>query len=105
MKRLAAGLLTLGLVAAILVTPRPAFAHHAGHFFGGFAVGTAAGLILGSAFAPPAVIYGPPPVYVAPPPVYYYPAPTYAAPSPVWVPSQWVWTGYGWVWQPGYWRD
>lgn len=103
MKRWVAGALVLGLISAILVTPKPAFAHHAGHFWTGFAVGGVTGLILGNAFAPP-LVYQPAPVYVTPPPVYYYPAPVYPSPAPVWVPGQWLWTGYGWVWQPGYWR-
>lgn len=107
MKRVLAGLLVLGLVAAVLATPRPAIA--GGRFWTGFAVGGVTGLIVGNAFAPryyapPAVVYEPAPVYVAPPPGYYYPAPVYAAPSPAWIPGQWVWTGYGWAWQPGYWR-
>lgn len=109
MKRLVSGLLLLGLVAVVLGTPTAAFAHHRGHFWGGFAVGTVTGLVLGNAFAPPAyyappaVVYAPTPVYVAPRPVYAYPAPGYGVP-PVYVPPQWVWNGYGWVLQPGYWR-
>ncbi len=104
MKRLAAGLVIVGLLAGVLLVPRPAAAWGGGHFVGGLAVGTATGLILGGVFAP-RVVYAPPPVYVAPPPAYYYypPAPGYA-PGAVWVPGQWVWSGYAWVWQPGYWR-
>jgi hypothetical protein len=105
MKRMLAGLLALTLMAIVVGIPRPAAAHHRGHFFGGFAVGTFTGVVLGSAFAPryyyapPVVVYQPSPVYVAPYPVYVSPAP-----PATYVPPQWVWNGYGWVLTPGYWR-
>ncbi len=100
MKRLVAGMVLLGLVAAALVSPTPAFAHHRGHFLGGFAVGAVTGLILGDVFAPR--------VYYAPPPVVYQPAPVYAA--PVYYPATtcydyWV-NGYWYYgsWVPAHWE-
>ena len=100
MRRLLAGLLVLGLVTVVLVSPTRALAH--GRFWPGFVVGGVTGLIVGNAFAPR--YYVPPAVVYEPAPVYAYPAPVYVAPPPQYVPPQWVWNGWGWVWQPGYWR-
>ncbi len=63
------------LVLTLTVSVRPAGAHHAGHFWGGFAVGTATGLVVGTLVAPR--------YYYAPAPVYYAPAPVYVVPPPV----------------------
>ena len=66
--------LTLGL------SVKPASAHHHGHFWGGFAAGTATGLLFGAVTAPR----------------YYQPAPVYMAPAyPVCQDFQ----------TPGYWRQ
>lgn len=104
MRRLIAGMLVLGLMALILVTPAPAFAHHArGHFWGGFAAGAFTGLILGGIFAPP-VYYAPPPVVYQPGPAYYpYPAPAYYPVTTCydyWVNGYWY---YG-SWVPAHWE-
>lgn len=53
------------LVLTLSVSVRPASAHHGGHFWGGFAAGTATGLVLGTLAAPH--YYAPAPVYVYPP--------------------------------------
>ncbi len=57
-----------------------------GHFWGGFAAGTATGLVVGTIVAPR---------YVAPP-VYYAPAPVYVAPAPTVCRD---------VYTEGYWRQ
>lgn len=63
----------IAVVTALLVTltltvaVKPASArHHAGHFWGGFAAGTATGLVFGTLVAP-RYEYAPAPVYVYPP--------------------------------------
>lgn len=73
-----------------------------GHFIGGFLPGIAAGVILGTIFAPR---------------YYYYdaPRPVYQAPAPVcqdaWVPGHWVVRryadspGYERFWVEGYWEQ
>ena len=104
MKRLIASVVVVGLLAMVLVLPTPAYAHHGGHFFGGFAVGAVTGLVFGSVFAPR--VYAAPPVVYQPAPVYYIqPAPVYVQPAPV-CSTYWVnqyWNGYGWV--PGHWEQ
>lgn len=64
------------MILSLGMAVKPADARHGGHFWGGFAAGTAAGLIVGAATAP---------YYYAPAPMYYYaPAPAYAyPPAPV----------------------
>ena len=59
--------LSLGLAA------RPAHAGGGHHFWGGFAAGTATGLVFGTLASP----------YYYAPPAYYGPAPVYAYPGPV----------------------
>jgi hypothetical protein len=46
---------------------KPASARHGGHFWGGFAAGTATGLVVGTITAPRYYAPGPSPVYVYPP--------------------------------------
>jgi hypothetical protein len=111
-KRLIAGVLIAGLLAAVVMMPQAAEAggrwrghghgyghghgHGYGYFWGGLAAGAVTGLVVGSLLAPP--------VYAAPP-VVYQPAPVVVQPAPVcsnvWVPT--YWNGYGWV--PGYWSQ
>ena len=108
MKQVIAGLVVVGLVAMVLVTPTPAYAYRGGHFWGGLAVGAVTGLVVGSIFAPrvyaaPPVVYQPAPVYVQPAPVYVQPAPVYVQPAPV-CSDYWVnpyWSGNAWV--EGHW--
>jgi len=84
MKRIAVA--TVVLVALTFgLAPKAAHAG-GGHFWGGFAAGTATGLVVGTLAAPR---------YYAPAPAYYAPAPVYVAPSPVCRDYQ---TG-------GYWRQ
>jgi hypothetical protein len=66
----------LAAVLMLAVSVKPASAwHHGNYFWGGFAAGTATGLLFGAVAAPR---------YYAPPPVYYYPAPpAYVYPAPV----------------------
>ncbi len=107
MKRLIAGMLVLGLLAAVLAVPAPAEARHRGHrgpFWGGLAVGAVTGLVLGGILAP-RVVYSEPPVVYQPAPVYVQPAPVYVAPPPplctdYWVGDQWR----GGVWVQGHWE-
>lgn len=103
MKRLIAGALVLGLLAAVLVVPTPAEARHRGHFWGGVALGAVTGLVLGGALAP-RVYYAEPPVVYQPAPVYVQPAPVYVQPAPVctdyWVGDQ----VRGGVWIQGHWE-
>ncbi len=110
MKRIVAGLVLVGLVVALLVTPTPALAWGrqggGGRFVGGLAVGALTGVILGGILASrPAVVYEPAPVYVQPQPVYVQPAPVYVAPPPVcssyWVPDQYR----GGYWVQGHWEQ
>jgi hypothetical protein len=111
-KRVVAGVLVLGLLAAVLGIPQPAEArgrHGGGHFWGGLAVGALTGLVVGSVFAP-RVYAAPPVVYTPVPPVIYQPAPVVVQPPPVvYQPacsSYWVdtyWNGYQWV--PGHWTQ
>jgi hypothetical protein len=106
--RVVAGVLVVGLLAAVLAVPRPAEAR--GRFWGGVAVGAVTGLVVGSLFVPR--VYAAPPVVYAPPPVVYQPAPV-VVPSPpvVYYPapvcsSYWVdpyWNGYQWI--GGHWRQ
>jgi hypothetical protein len=73
MKKIAVA--TALMMALILgVSVKPASAGGKGNFWGGFAAGTATGLVFGTLAAPR---------YYAPAPVYYYPAPTYVYPAPV----------------------
>ncbi len=53
------------MALTLTVSVRPASAHHAGHFWGGFAAGTATGLFVGT-LAAPRYYYEPAPVYVYP---------------------------------------
>lgn len=103
MKRLIAGALVLGLLAAVLVVPTPAEARHRGHFWGGVALGAVTGLVLGGALAP-RVYYTEPPVVYQPAPVYVQPAPVYVQPAPVctdyWVGDQVRWG----VWIQSHWE-
>ena len=70
MKKLAiATLLMVGL--SLGLTAQPAHARGGGHFWGGFAAGTATGLVFGALATP----YYPAPVYYGPAPVYGYPGP------------------------------
>lgn len=62
--RKAAAVMALLAVLALGLSVRPASAHHRGHFWGGFAAGTATGLIVGTLAAPR--YYEPAPVYVVP---------------------------------------
>lgn len=116
MKRIVAGLVVLGLVAALLAVPTPALAyrgHHyrggggggGGYFAGGLAVGALTGVVIGGILASrPPVVYQPVPVYVQPVPVYVQPTPVYAAPAPV-CADYWVPDGYrGVVWVQGHWE-
>ncbi len=89
MKRLIAGTVVLGFLAIIFAAPTPAFAG-SGHFWGGFAVGTVTGLIVGQTFAPP-VYYASPPLGV------YQPAPVFL--GPVHYPAATCWD----YWVSGYW--
>lgn len=102
-RKLIAGALVLGLLAAVLVVPTPAEARHRGHFWGGVALGAVTGLVLGGALAP-RVYYAEPPVVYQPAPVYVQPAPVYVQPAPVctdyWVGDQ-VRAG---VWIQGHWE-
>lgn len=122
MKRMVAGLVLVGLLAALVMAPSPAEArwHRGPGFAGGLAVGAVTGVILGGILAPrvvypapPPVVYEPAPVYVQPAPVYAQPAPVYVAtpppvyvapPPPVcqdyWVPQQYR----GGVWVQGHWE-
>ena len=89
MRRMVTAFFVVSLVAAVLTLPISAHAwgrgpqhfHHFHRFhrccfFGGFAAGAFAGLVLGSAFAPvyayPAPAYVVPPAYAPPPPSYWY---------------------------------
>ncbi len=60
------------MVLGLTVSVRPTSAAGSGNFWGGFAAGTATGLVVGTVVAPR--YYAPPPVYYAPAPVYVYPA-------------------------------
>ncbi len=72
MKKVAA-VTALLTILALTVSVRPARAG-GGHFWGGFAAGTATGLVFGTVMAPR---------YYAPAPVYYAPAPVYVVPQTV----------------------
>ena len=86
MKKIA--VVTALMVALTLgVSVKPASAWGRGNYFwGGFASGTATGLVVGTLAAPR---------YYAPAPVYYYPAPAYVYPAPVCRDFQ----------TPGYWQQ
>jgi hypothetical protein len=110
MKRIVAGLVLVGLVGTLFMTPTAAEAggryyrghgHGGGYFVGGLAIGAVTGVILGGLLAPRVVVAEPAPVYVPPTPV-YTPAPVYV-PAPVcsdyWVPNQYrqgVWVQAHW---------
>jgi len=85
MKKIAV-VMALILAVTIGLSAKPAEARHHGNFWGGFAAGTATGLIVGTVAAPR---------YYAPAPVYVYPAPTYVYPAPVCRDIQ----------TPGFWRQ
>jgi hypothetical protein len=104
MKRIVAGMVVVGLVVALLVTPTPALAwgHHGGggRFVGGLAVGALTGVIVGGLLASrPAVVYEPAPVYVQPAPVYA--APPQPVCSSYWVPDQYR----GGYWVQAHWEQ
>ncbi len=96
MKGLLAGILVLGLV----VVPGSAFAHHAAHFWGGFAAGAVTGALVGQAL--------PPRVYYAPP-IVYQPAPAHVF-GPVHYPAATCWdywvNGFSYYgsWVGGHWE-
>ena len=84
-KQIGWGLVTAGVVTALLLATAPtaAYAKNPG-------VGVAIGLgILGGAIAGAAIASSAPPAYaVAPAPAYYYPPPGYYSPAPVDYPAQ-----------------
>ncbi len=75
MKKIAAlTVLVAALTLAVSVRPASAGKYGYGNFWGGFAAGTATGLVFGTLAAPR---------YYAPPPAYYYPPPAYVYPAPI----------------------